>query len=390
MSDLVLANNTDSILNELASLYGVVTEEPEREVVNRPIYTNKTRVEGIRVVKGKSWQEGDTFKWNEPNSEEIEDFEDDLPAVHEIEGFIVHSEIQPKLDVENDDNSERATKTICSVVGYKKGDTYVKELPSTINLGYRNGSVYGSMYGGWIKTSEESHPDHFKPNADLEQYGFLGSRGKSCIDCIKCGESTHINSKGKTSECQPDARIFVYATHFIRNKKNEQVRVAVKDLIGEDGVILMFSLSHKLGMQGNYNKDNPELNRDSYMRFLSNLHRAFWSKKAPYAEIDPRVNHQINISIKPPLPKTKNTKNYLHFTEIVPCDKEALVKAAKYWRTLVPYQQPEVLDPSNWIINGIGGTTVYSSARVDDFVEYEELPALPESDESEEPNNIPF
>lgn len=388
MSDLVLANNAESILDELASLFpGVQATEPERDATQSKLYTKKTTIDNIRVLNS-GWRSSDSysFSWNQPGSQEKEEFEDEIPVVKGIKGFIVHSEILPRLSKSDPSNPDRKI-SVCSLVGYKQGDKYVQGLPSTINLGTskKAGGVYGTMYDVWDRAS--NRPDTTIPHHDLEKYGFLGSRGKSCIECIKCGESTIVDDLGKENECQLEGRIFIYATHLIKYKKGEPVEVAVKDLIGEEGMIIMANLPNKIAMIGRYNAD-PALNRTTYLKFLTQLHFQYWADvkagKGNYAIVNPSYYHEIVLTVKPGLPDENGKPkgmNYLNFEEVT-CDRTACQKAMQYWNSIHPYEAPPELDPSNWVINGKGGSTVYSSAQVDNFTTY--LPSVEATIEPEE------
>lgn len=391
MSDLTVHSNTDDVLAELAALFpGVQESEPEREVNSDYIgYTKKTTVDNIRVLNS-GWRSADSFKWNVPGStEETEEFEDDIPVIKGVKGFIVHSQIQPALKKTDPNNPDRKLN-VCSAFGYKVGDKYVQDLPATINLGTSKkvGGVYGTMYDSWDRAA--NRPDTTSPHHDLQKYGLLGSRGKACIDCIKCGESTIVDDTGKENECQLEGRIFIYATHLIKYKKGEPVEVAVKDLIGEEGMILMVNLPNKIGMIGKYNSDDT-LSRHTYLRFLTQLHFQYWADvkagKGNYATVNPSYYHQIVLTIKPGLPgddgKPKGM-NYLNFEE-VPCDRTACQKAMMYWNSIHPYKEPKELDPSNWVINGKGRSTVYSNAEVDYSANF---PAIEASVEEEDEDNI--
>ena len=98
-----------------------------------------------------------------------------------------------------------------------------------------------------------------------------------------------------------------------------------------------------------------------------------------------------NLSIKPPVVGETQNKNYLTFEE-VPLYDFNLLKAAHNKRvelfpnhSSVKTATPEVLDSSNWVINGKGGSTVYSSAQVDNSVAYlPSVEATMEPEESEE------
>ena len=100
----------------------------------------------------------------------------------------------------------------------------------------------------------------------------------------------------------------------------------------------------------------------------------------------------VNLSVLPPVPGETQPKNYLIFSELGLFDR-ALMGAAKEAReTYFPNKEDEILDPSNWVINGVGGTTMYSTAKIADYSDDLHLPLLEATEEpyEEEPSNIPF
>lgn len=392
MSDLVLSNNSDDMFAQLAAEFGITPETEVDMGGGGRIYTNMTTVENIRVLKAKSWQDGFTFQWNYPGQEDIEEFGDDFPLVHELKGFIVHSEIQPALSVKNDDpDSERASRTICSVVGYKKGDNYVKELPEKV--------PFNSMYDGW--DSEKKHPIYTNPARGVEELGLLGSRGKSCADCIKCGDSIQVDETGEVlGECSLKGRIFFYVTDVIRYKKTmvkggepkvERIEKSIKDILSEEelngaeGIIVMISLPNKVGLKGNWDRKDESKKRIAYLSYLTGL--SYKYKKSH--KVSPRMVC-TTISIKPPVADTKNTKNFLEFTEVETFDFLKLRSGLQTWETLKPREEPIPLEADRWVINGKGGSTVYASASVDTTPllnssdDYPEVEALAEDTDEDE------
>lgn len=395
MSDLAVVNNTDDILAQLAAEFEIETEVPQ--VSNGRVYTNFTTLPGIRVLKS-SWQGAKTLEWNPPGQDDIESFGRNFPYVNEIEGFIIHSEIQAGLQVENkDEDSDRKTKTLCSVVGYKKGEDYIKELPER--------TPFNSMYGDWDKLNNK--PAYTIPNKNLQGLGFLGSRGKSCFDCITSGESTKDWQGNDVGECKLRGRIFFYVTHLISyfkegGKTTREVK-SVQELMGEPGFVLMISLPTSMGLKGKYDKNETKLikegkltfkdaekTRQCYLSYLTSLYYAY--KDNSPNKVNPKFVC-TNISIKPPVSGETQPKNYLTFEEVKLYDFELLRTAHTKRVELFPNHSsvktatPEVLDPSNWVINGVGGTTMYSSAKVD---EYGDLPMIEASMEPEEGEELPF
>jgi hypothetical protein len=369
-SQIVVANQEDDFdaaLAAIAAEYGIEAA-PEISYSSSRIYTNFTTVEDIRVLKNKFWQDGITFQWNHPgNPELIEEFDGDLMnTVHQIGGIIVHSEIHSSLEIKNDDpNSKRNTRTLCSTVGYKKGDEYTQELPERV--------YFNSMYDpkAWDKVN--NRPGHTTPNPEMKGLGLLGSRGKSCWDCIKSGESTAVDSLGKTNECMLNGRIFIYVTDLIRFKQTVPVKgkppettvikKSVEELTGEPGFILMISLPNKVGLKGFWDRDNESKRRQGYLGYLKGLQIKYRDYKG-YDKTSPKVNY-TRLSIKPPVEGTDNNKNFLCFEEVPIFDKNLVMSALSAWRDLHPKVDPPILDAANWVINGKGGTTEYYSATVE-------------------------
>ena len=399
MSDLVLANNTDDILAQLAAEFDIETEVPQQ--TNSKVYTNFTTLPDIRVLKS-SWQGAKTLEWNSPGQEDIESFGRNFPYVNEIQGFIIHSEIQAGLQIENnEEDSNRKTKTLCSVVGFKKGNEYIRELPER--------APFNSMYGDWDTSANK--PVYTSPNKAIKDLGWLGSRGKSCFDCITSGDSTKDwQGNDIKGECKLRGRIFFYVTHLIsyfkEGTKIEKETKSVQELMGESGFVLMISLPTAMGLKGKYDKAEANLikkgdlkfedavkTRQGYLGYLTSLYYAY--KDSSPSKINPKFVC-TNISIKPPVVGETQPKNYLTFKEESLYDFDLLRISVAKGRELFPNHSsiktatPEVLDPSNWVINGVGGTTMYSTAKVANY--NDDLPLLEATEEpyEEEPSNIPF
>ena len=395
MSDLVVVNNTDDILAQLAAEFDIETEVPQQ--TNSRVYTNFTTLPDIRVLKS-SWQGAKTLEWNSPGQEDIESFGRNFPYVNEIQGFIIHSEIQAGLQIENnEEDSNRKTKTLCSVVGFKKGNEYIRELPER--------APFNSMYGDWDTSANK--PVYTSPNKAIKDLGWLGSRGKSCFDCITSGDSTKDwQGNDIKGECKLRGRIFFYVTHLIsyfkEGTKIEKETKSVQELMGEPGFVLMISLPTAMGLKGKYDKAEANLikkgdlkfedavkTRQGYLGYLTSLYYAY--KDSSPSKINPKFVC-TNISIKPPVVGETQPKNYLTFKEESLYDFDLLRISVAKGRELFPNHSsiktatPEVLDPSNWVINGVGGTTMYSTAKVADY--NDDLPLLEATEE--EPSNIPF
>lgn len=399
MSDLVVVNNTDDILAQLAAEFDIETEVPQQ--TNSRVYTNFTTLPDIRVLKS-SWQGAKTLEWNSPGQEDIESFGRNFPYVNEIQGFIIHSEIQAGLQIENnEEDSNRKTKTLCSVVGFKKGNEYIRELPER--------ALFKSMYENWDTSANK--PVYTSPNKAIKDLGWLGSRGKSCFDCITSGDSTKDwQGNDIKGECKLRGRIFFYVTHLIsyfkEGTKIEKETKSVQELMGEPGFVLMISLPTSMGLKGKYDKAEASLikkgdlkfedavkTRQGYLGYLTSLYYAY--KDSSPSKINPKFVC-TNISIKPPVVGETQPKNYLTFKEESLYDFDLLRISVAKGRELFPNHSsiktatPEVLDPSNWVINGVGGTTMYSTAKVADY--NDDLPLLEATEEpyEEEPSNIPF
>jgi hypothetical protein len=355
----------DDILAQLAAEFGIQAE-PEPEHNSSRVYTNLTTLENIRVLNAKSWQDGKTFQWNIPgNPEMTEEIEELANTVHQIGGFIVHSEVHSALSIKNDNaDNGRATKTVCSTVGYKKGSDYVKELPEKV--------YFNTMYGGWDK--DAGRPIHTQPNSYLEGMGLLGSRGMSCLDCIKSGQSAVYDEATDEvlGECSLKGRIFVYVTHLTRFKSSvpkggkepevTTITKSVEELMGEPGFILMINLPNKVALKGFWDKNDESKRRQGYLSYLMSLKIKYGKANAP--KTSPRLTY-TSLAIKPPVEGTKNTKNFLVFEEVETFDYNLMKSGLVNWVALRPKPKIEILDPSSYVINGKGGPTVYADAIID-------------------------
>ena len=372
MSDLTVYSNTDDVLAQLAAEFGLETEVQETSASRT--YTNFSKLDNVRVLKS-SWQGAKTLEWNFPGEDYLEKFGRDFPYVNEVEGFVIHAEIQPGLQVENkDENSTSKTKTLCSVVGYKKGSEFIKKLPERL--------PFTNMYGAW--DSDAKRPVTTVPNKGLADLELLGSRGKSCRDCIFSGESTKDYQGNDVGECKLRGRIFFYVTHLIsyfeEGKKVEREVKSIQELLGVPGVVLMISLPTAMGLKGKYDKNNEAKNRQCYLGYLTNL--SYKYKSTPPESIVKLL--LTNISIQPPVVGETQPKNYLTFKEVGVFDRN-LVNAAKEAREAnFPKTEPTVLDSSNWVINGKGGSTMYAKAEVDYTADFPAIEAsMVEEDDDE-------
>jgi hypothetical protein len=397
MSDLALATQffTDDLLAQLAAEQGLSTEVEEVSSNSR-VYTNFTRVENVRMLKS-SWQNATTMEWNYPGETDVESFGRDFPYVNEVEGFILHSELQAGLyEDNNEEGATSQTKPVCTLVGYRnsKGD-YVKKLPETL-------TYFSKMYGDYDVAAKR--PVYTSPNSALKDLGLLGSRGLSCFDCISSGKSTKDNPKqANPHECKLRGRIYFYVTHlrsfFKEGKTVIEETKSVQELMGQPGFVMLISLPTSVGLKGKYDKSEENLirkgelkvkdaekTRQCYLTYLTRLQNTY-GKKLPVDTVIKLV--ATNICIRPPVPGETNSKNYLTFQEVGLFDKSLSTEASKVRQELFPVKEPEILDPSNWVINGVGGTTMYSSAKVDDSADYPMIEAAMVSD-NEADAEIPF
>jgi hypothetical protein len=402
MSDLALVNqfSTDDILAQLAAEQGLSTEIEEYSGGGR-IYTNFTRIENVRNLTSSWMDKPGYLQWNAPGQQEkIEKFGRGFPYVNEIEGFILHSEIQPGQYEDNtDETSNSKTKPVCTLVGYKnsKGE-YIKKLPSALTF-------FNKMYGAYDEATKK--PVYTTPNNNVKDLGFLGSRGMSCFDCITSGKSTKENPKdsNKPYECKLRGKIHMFVTHlrcfFEEGDELVEEVKSVQELMGEPGFVIAINLPTVMGLRGSYDKLENDLikkkelhpkkaikHRQSYLSYQTALKLKY--KKTPVESSLLLV--PVNLSVLPPVPGETQPKNYLIFSELGLFDR-ALMGAAKEAReTYFPNKEDEILDPSNWVINGVGGTTMYSTAKVADYSDDLHLPLLEATEEpyEEEPSNIPF
>ena len=288
MSDIVKASS-DDFFSKLAAKFGIDVSKEEYSSGSNTKWTYPTTIqsESLRILKS-TWQSGTAFQWNYPGHEYVEDYEEAFPAIHELGGFIVSSEIQPVLAIETL-GEERATRTLCSLTGYRKGQEFIKAIPDRV--------YFSSMYDGWDNATNS--PTYTKPKPGVEQMGFLGARGKSCHQCILSGESIHRNENGEViGECQFRGRLFFYVTDFYRTKRGkpiagseapiEVIKKSVKEVTGEDGLLLLISLPNKLGLKGNYDPKDPTRNRQGYLSYLQYLRKEYG--KSDYNRVSPLFN----------------------------------------------------------------------------------------------------
>ena len=303
-----------------------------------------TRVPEVRILH-PSWMDGGataTFKWTDTNQDRDQVdplFEDHI--IHELNGFIVHAEIQPFLSLKKDDDEDAGKpKIICSCVGYKHQGKLVSKLPS---------DGLKVMYA-WDNATESYSTN--VPAPIVDSLMLVGSRGKTCSECIRSGDSV-IETGGKVSSCAPYGRMFFYVTEIIRNKKvkgpDNTVEVVkssttIREILGKSGLILAINMPGKVAIKGLYNRD-PEKSINGYAGYVTSLAKKYGaSRRADYRFTG------TSISIAPSPPGRKSTKNFLHLTQQETFDISLLKDALEEWKNLLEINNIDIegkdLDPS--------------------------------------------
>lgn len=303
-----------------------------------------TRVPETRILH-PSWMDGGataTFKWTDTSQDRDQVdplFEDNI--IHELNGFIVHAEIQPFLSLKKDDDEDTTKpKVICSCVGYKHQGKLVSKLPS---------DGLKVMYA-WDNTTESYSTN--VPAPIVDSLMLVGSRGKTCSECIRSGDSA-VESGGKVNFCAPYGRMFFYVTEIVRHKKVKgsdgvveivKSTTTIREILGKSGFILAINMPGKVAIKGLYNRD-PEKSINGYAGYVTSLAKKYGaSRRADYRFTG------TSISIAPSPPGRKSTKNFLHLTQQETFDISLLKDALEEWKNLLEINDIDIegkdLDPS--------------------------------------------
>ncbi|MBD2201785.1 hypothetical protein H6G33_10540 [Calothrix sp. FACHB-1219] len=327
------------------------TLEDEGSTATSSTYTPFTKVENIRVLVAK-WGDSGSFTWSMPgNLEYIEELEG-LANPNWIGGFILHAEIKSSLEEKGEDGMNNTS--ICSVVGFRNPVTgeWLKKLPDFYAI--------TGMYDPKTWDDRTKTPDRTKPAPEIDRIRMVGSRNQFCADCIRSGNSVLKDPSGEiVSECGPYGRLFFYVTEIGKSKKlppskpgeepiTQLTIKTVKELLGEEGFILMIKMPHKTAIKGRWDSQIVENRRIGYAMYLNTLKRQF-SSLGDYRK-DPRFVY-TSIAIKPPIEGSKSSKNYLHFEAVDYDNDEApkvshnlQKKAIEVWSEVNPNKQKLLLN----------------------------------------------
>jgi len=263
-------------------------------------YTNYIRPAGIRslydahALKGQlTWTEkGFTGRPDEREAEELFKMREEIDepvsinAIIGLRGIIVNYQQRDELRFYDGEK----TNVICSVVGYKKGNDIVRDLP---NVPYGNKHTFDKDNNGkWFLNTT-------KPNPIVDVLGLVGMRGErptSCSECIKCGMSSEVKTLADGSEkkisCEGRGKLFfaVFEVETKRRKKNGSNNVKGKaNFTDENDVHLVSDLvdvEGKSSIQGKYVKNEKggkdfEKSVDGYESYSQTLNRQFKDKRDP-------------------------------------------------------------------------------------------------------------
>lgn len=318
-----------------------------------------TRIPGIRKLSA-NWMDVGSFKWTDPD-QDIDDLLFQDRVVHEIQGFILHAQIQPFLGFSDMSDNTNTLKVVCSVAGYKKQGKLVGELPSD--------GIPG-MYA-WDNTTSNYSTNNPAPIVD--SLGLVGSRGETCSQCIKNGNSS-IEVGAKTSFCQPYGKMWIYVTtvyKFLKSKAPDgsleisRIATPIRDIVpGSNGIIIEVNLPGKTGIKGMGNRDASKA-IVGYAPYVASLARQFKSS----INGDVRFNCTL-LGIKPPPAGKVSNKSYLHFTNVPSFEISLLKEARKAWEELlktsnISFEGSE-LDPALFGLDSEFKSSISESALIEE------------------------
>lgn len=248
-------------------------------------------------------------------------------------------------------------ENICQVSGHMKkaGGPIVNILPS---------QPFTSMF-----QISSNGVDFRSPSKEVASLGLMGTRGKTCAQCIMDGNASHTftddNSiKGTTSKCEANGLLYVVVTHLAKpNRTGDFKLIPVETLVDEEGnslanLIICINLK-RTSLTGLYDKDKPAVSTPNGPHYTVNGPRqylAFLNKKYGTRDASQRLTLFQNVKAIDKKTKTPNNYAQLHMMEVLEVfpneftpkqiEKEA-IKARELWMKVRPQVDVQVINTSN-------------------------------------------
>lgn len=373
MSNLSALNTDSSALLDLAEHLGIDLNNNIEQVYNSGSskYTNYLRPSGIRTLydahalKGQlTWtEEGFSGKPDEREAEELfrtkEGVDEALPigAIIGLRGVIVNYQQRDELRYYDGEK----TNVICSVIGYKKDDQVIRDLPNV---------PYGMKHTFVKDSSGKWSVDTTKPNKIVEALGLVGYRGErptSCAECIACGKSTEIKMLNDDTEkkisCEARGKLYlaVFEVETKSRTKNNKSKVKgksdfqdendiylVSDLVNAEGdpignMLLLEVPMSKSSIQGKYvkasnGKKDVEASVDGYESYTKNLNYQFKDSRDPLKN---PLFHYTKLTYRKNPGKAQTFQ--ADFRSLGAASIERIKEAVGGWREVIPERTVETL-----------------------------------------------
>jgi len=178
---------------------------------------------------------------DKPNLLSIYDKNSNPTALTAFVGYPVYLEISVGLTPY--DNEAKSFDNICQIAGYriKKDGPRVNSLPSV---------PFTTMYS-WDSVRNRTFNE---PSDEVVSLDPIGTRGKSCVQCIKDGESVS-KYNGKTERCSVRGYLYVVATHIYNKRKGLTPISEYTDEHGNSLESTIFCITlRRSSLYGSYNK----------------------------------------------------------------------------------------------------------------------------------------
>lgn len=131
-------------------------------------------------------------------------------SVGALRGVILHIESTASLGWY--DINENKGVNICGVVGRNIND----EDSEPLYTNNRIEKVFPAMHS--YDSGKDNGPCN-EPHGSIVNLDLLGSRGETCVSCIRNGHNKTLDNEGKTVTCKPQSSVYMYVTEVLTTVK---------------------------------------------------------------------------------------------------------------------------------------------------------------------------
>lgn len=354
--------------------------------------TNYNKPKNIRAVYDSHKLDG-VIKWTSPiqnpdatsREEEFLFLADEkggdpreLNNIVEVKGVVVNYQQRDELKYFDGEK----THMLCSVIGYKEGDSFVKKLPN-VPYGLKYSFQQDVATKKWSVNSTKANPI-------VENLGLVGYRGEkvtSCADCIKCGLSSEVipglgqDGSDKKITCDPRGRLYLAVFEVVVKKKVKPtvkgteggmidtfISYPIKDILDIDGnslgdFIFLEVPMPKSNIQGRTVKDangkkDEKWSVQGYENLCRNLTTQFKNEKDPMRNIQ---FHYVGLSYRKTSAVSQMSQS--NFEDLGIASVEQIKTALSEWQIVCPELVAETLDLEPISINDDEAITVASTVE---------------------------